>query len=113
MVKLELADIQGLVARGYDELPSACFLLLKITDASLAKKYLQHLLDSHVVTPADKKHIKESHKMLESYDGGVDGEQVKLQPLKAMQVAFTSRGLRELKLPEETMAAFSREFIEG
>ena len=44
-VKLELDDIQGIVARGYAELPSACYVLLSIGDRARAGAWLQELGD--------------------------------------------------------------------
>jgi Dyp-type peroxidase family len=108
MAKLEMKDMQGLIARGYDELPAACFLLVKISEPASAKKYIQFLLAENLLTPADKQEIKESCKIV--YESA--GNNI-VQPKMAMQIAFTSAGLRKLNVPEEVMATFSREFNEG
>jgi hypothetical protein len=39
-VTLELADIQGLFARGYGDLRAAVFLLLGIEDAAAARRWV-------------------------------------------------------------------------
>ena len=87
MPDLEQDDIQGLVARGYGKLPSARFLLLQVDDAALARRYLQRL--------------------------GTQINTVRTSPSDfALQVAFTSAGLRKLGVPDTALATFSREFLE-
>jgi Dyp-type peroxidase family len=88
MQNLEKDDIQGLIVRGYGKLPAARFLLLKITDSQIAKKYLYELSDQ-VNTGSDSP---------EDF---------------AIHVAFTSGGLRALGLPDSALRTFSREFREG
>jgi Dyp-type peroxidase family len=88
MAQLELDDIQGLIARGYGNLPAARYLVLRIDDGALARAWLRDLTAR--VTRASQK----------PQDA-------------AIHVAFTSRGLTALGLDEETLAAFSREFWEG
>lgn len=106
---LDMKDMQGLIVRGYDELISACFLLVRITDAMAAKKYIRYLLLENFITPADKNEIKSELKyILESLDGETEPK-----PVMAMHLAFTSSGLQQLKMPEEVIKTFSREFIEG
>jgi Dyp-type peroxidase family len=106
--RLDIKDMQGLIVRGYDELTAACFLLVKITDAVLAKKYIRYLLAENFLTPADKNAINASLRLiLETPDGG------EAKPVMAMHIAFTSSGLRKLNIPEEVMQTFSREFREG
>jgi Dyp-type peroxidase family len=84
----ELGDVQGLVARGYGELTAASFLLGRIEDAAAARAWLAGVAD--LVTGAD--HRPEG---------------------RAVQVAFTSEGLRRLGLPDELVALFSNPFVEG
>ncbi len=51
MEQIEIKDVQGLIIRGYSELRSAYFVLLKVTDAGLFKGWLrQHVAD---FTPGD------------------------------------------------------------
>ena len=88
MTSLEKEDIQGLIARGYGKLPAARFVLLKGKDQKDAKKYLASL--QHKITTASN-----------SPDDF------------ALNIAFTSHGLRFLGLPESALSTFSREFIEG
>ncbi len=88
MALLEKDDIQGLIARGFGKLASANYVLLKITDAAAVKKYLSVLLP--YVNTVGKK----------------PGD-------FAIQVAFTSPGLKKLGLPPAAWHSFSREFLEG
>jgi Dyp-type peroxidase family len=94
----EKKDIQGLISRGYDSLNSACYILVQITDAQPAKEYFNILIDKYI-TSADKSTIKELTP---------NGD-----PKKAVQIAFTHTGLINLNLSKDSLATFSREFIEG
>jgi Dyp-type peroxidase family len=87
-VKLELPDIQGIVARGYGTLPSACFVVARVQDRRSARDWLAFVADR--VTHA-----------------GVHPE------AEAVNVAFTADGLRALGMPRETLAGFSAEFAAG
>jgi Dyp-type peroxidase family len=88
MADLELNDIQGLVARGYADLKSACYVLLRIDDPALARTWLGDL--ANTVTPAPARPAD-----------------------AALNVALTASGLRALGLPEQTLAQFSNEFRTG
>jgi deferrochelatase/peroxidase EfeB len=82
------ADIQGLLWSGYGSLTEACFLLLRVTDAAAARRWLaaapvtavEHL-QQHVTT--------------------------------ALQIAFTASGMRALGVTENVVAGFSAEFVSG
>ena len=87
-VKLDLNDIQGLIARGYRGLPYARFTLITTPDPAAAHALLSWLLPR--ITPA----------------GRFDGD-------SALHVAYTPAGLRRLGLPESVIAGFSAQFIEG
>jgi Dyp-type peroxidase family len=80
----ELHDVQGLVARGYGNLPSARFLLLSIDDP----RWLGSIADA--MTPADERPND-----------------------RALHVALTSAGLRRVGLDAETVGLFSNEFADG
>ncbi|MDQ4132277.1 MAG: peroxidase [Actinomycetota bacterium] len=87
-VTLDLDDIQGLVARGYAGLPSACYVLLSISDAARGRAWLgslQGAITDSSARPAGR----------------------------AVQVAFTARGLGRLGLAPEIVQRFSREFTGG
>ena len=88
MEKLDLTDIQGLLARGYGKLRAARFLLLRIEEPSLARSWLAEL--ERTVTRSNE-----------------DPREA------AVHVAFTSAGLLAMGLPEEAIAGFSNEFREG
>ena len=87
-VELELDDIQGLVARGYGHLPSACYVLLHVERAATARAWLAGFAGE--VTPASSKPDR-----------------------VATHLAWTHAGLRALGLGEGVLATFSREFREG
>ena len=92
VITLDTGDIQGLVVRGHGALAEARFLLLKVADAELARRYLQRLcgrerprINTAAVSP-------EAH---------------------AIQVAFTDPGLRALGVPGPVCDTFARELVEG
>src|SRR5207248_974164 len=90
---LEAGDIQGLVAAGYGHLTAACFLVLGIGDAdgggnAAARGWLRELADA--VTAADRR----------------SGD-------RAVNIAFTHRGLLALGLGDDVAATFSNEFVSG
>jgi Dyp-type peroxidase family len=87
-VTLELADIQGLFARGYGNLRAASFLLLGIEDATAARRWLGEVAGG--VTNAEAR--PEAH---------------------AINLALTSSGLARLGLPGDAVAMFSNEFVTG
>jgi Dyp-type peroxidase family len=87
---LEFADIQGLVVRGYGNLPAACYVLLEIDAAGAtgARAWLGWLvgeLNTAESRPTDT----------------------------AANVALTHAALEKLGLPESALAAFPLEFLDG
>jgi Dyp-type peroxidase family len=84
----ELDDVQGLVARGYGELTAARFLVLAIDDPAAARPWVGAL--GATLTPGDV-HPEE----------------------RAVNVAFTSSGLRKLGVAPEVLDLFSLEFRGG
>jgi Dyp-type peroxidase family len=87
-VRLDLDDIQGLIARGYRTLPHARFTIFAAHDVAAGHALLSWLLPR--VTPA----------------GRFAGD-------SALHVAYTAAGLRRLGLPESVLAGFSAQFIGG
>ena len=87
-VQLDLADIQGLFARGYKGHPYARFTVFSAREPAAGQALLKWLLPQ--VTNA-----------------GPFGGQT------ALHVAFTPAGLRRLGLPDRAMAGFAAEFLEG
>jgi deferrochelatase/peroxidase EfeB len=81
-------DVQGLVRFGYGPLTEACFLLLTIRDPRAAQRWLS---TAPVAT----------------------AEELSEPPKTALQVAFTSEGLRALGVEGDVMAGFSDEFLSG
>lgn len=84
----ELVDIQGIVARGYGDLPRATFLLGRIEGAAEVRDWLAGILG--LLTAADRRPDR-----------------------RAVNVAFTSEGLRRLGVSGETLALFSNAFADG
>src|SRR5580704_9701507 len=87
-VKLDLDDIQGLIARGYRTLPHARFTIFAAPSAAAGHALLSWLLPR--VTPAGR-----------------------FASSSALHVAYTAAGLRRLGLPEIVIAGFSAQFISG
>jgi Dyp-type peroxidase family len=87
-VKLDLDDIQGLMVRGYRNLPHARFTIFTAEDPAAAHALLSWLLPR--VTPA----------------GRFSGD-------SALHVAYTPVGLRRLGLPESAIDGFSAQFRSG
>jgi Dyp-type peroxidase family len=87
-VKLDLDDIQGLIARGYRTLPYARFTIFAAHDAGAGHALLSWLLPR--VTPASR------------FAGD-----------SALHLAYTAAGLRRLGLAESVIAGFSAQFIAG
>ena len=81
-------DVQGLVRFGHGHLSEAVFLLLRIEDAAAARAWLA----AAPVTSA---------------------RDVNPLPDTALQIAFTSGGLRRLGLGEGAITGFSDEFLSG
>ena len=85
---LDLADIQGLFARGYGDLRAAAFLLLGIEDPAAARRWLGDTA------------------------GAITSSEARPDE-RALNLAFTSPGLSRLGLPEAALAMFSNEFVAG
>jgi deferrochelatase/peroxidase EfeB len=85
---VEFADVQGLVRFGYVNMTEGCYYLLRMKNASAARKWI-HL--ARITT----------------------AETMNPVPQTAMQIAFTCKGLEELQVPESVMAGFSAEFLSG
>jgi len=93
---LQLGDIQGLVQRGYKELPEAKFGLFQITDAARARAWLGRI-SNEIAKATTREEEKE----------------LRIKRVSALHVAFTCEGLRALGLDEATLNRFPREFREG
>lgn len=87
-VSIELEDIQGLILSGFGKLPYSNYILLQIEDAVRVRKWI-HKLIPHVTT-ADSRPNKQ-----------------------ALNIAFTSAGLKALGLAEENVDNFPIPFREG
>ncbi len=87
-VSIELADIQGLLIRGYGQLPICRFLLLQIEDAAAVRKWLHSLVPQvTAATQFNKKH--------------------------ALNIAFTCEGLKAIGLADENVDNFPISFRQG
>jgi len=87
-VTLDLADIQGLFARGYGDLRAAAFLLLGIENPAAARRWLAQTAGAITTSEARPR-------------------------AQALNLAFTNSGLAQLGLPEPALAMFSNEFVAG
>src|SRR6266700_3619418 len=85
---LDLQDVQGLIIRGYGDLKAACYVLLKISNAGLAKAWLSAVADT--ITSGQARPAEQ-----------------------AFNVAFTYAGIKKLGLEPGIAAMFSNEFITG
>ncbi|MDQ6837444.1 MAG: Dyp-type peroxidase [Actinomycetota bacterium] len=88
---LDIADMQGLVARAFGQLSVARYLLLGVTDAASARRWLASVIDD-VSTAADRP----------------DNDTT-----PCLNVAFTWAGLRALGLSPDALATFPRPLQEG
>lgn len=80
--------MQGLLRFGYGNLTAACFLLLRIDDASAASQWLARALVS-------------------------TAEIQNTPPSRVLQLAFTRQGLERLGVPPAILNGFSAEFLSG
>ena len=85
---LELADIQGLVIRGYAHLQAARYVLLAIRDPAAARRFVADRIPA--ITTGDAS-----------------------GPAQAVHLALTASSLRRLELPAKAVAEFPVEFLEG
>src|SRR5438874_1473959 len=81
-------DIQGLAIAGYGNLKAAVFVLLEVVDPTLARAWLSSNATS-ITSCAQKPETQ------------------------ALNLAFTSAGLRKLGLKSELLNQFSNEFVSG
>ena len=88
MEQLELSEVQGFLISEYKEMSSSRYLLLQVTEAGNAKKFLTSVADRITNVTTQKENI-------------------------CQNIGFTSTGLRTLGLKEDNLHSFSREFREG
>ena len=81
-------DMQGLLRFGYGRLTEACFLLLRVQSVTAAGAWLE---TAPVAT----------------------AKELSSPPERALQLAFTSAGLRKLRVDEQVLSGFSAEFLAG
>ena len=87
--ELELADMQGLVARAYGNLPFARYVLCQIGDPAAARAWLAEVADQ--VFTADRPEVDDP----------------------CLNLALTWEGMRRLGLPDDDLATFPRPLQEG
>ncbi|SCK56094.1 hypothetical protein VAR608DRAFT_5810 [Variovorax sp. HW608] len=85
---VDYEDIQGIVRFGYKRMTQAVFLLLRVTDAGAARAWLARAPVTSAVSQEPA-------------------------PTTALQIAFTSSGLRALGVADDIVEGFSAEFIVG
>lgn len=84
----DLKDIQAILISGFGHLPCASYMLLRVTEPAAARRWLAGITDK--ITTSEGK-----------------------QEGTSLNVALTHRGLAQLGLDGETLATFSRPFLEG
>jgi Dyp-type peroxidase family len=87
---LDLADIQGLVARGYGRLPHATYLLLRVDDPVATGRLLRRWVDDGDVTPASQS----AHR-------------------RALHIALTAPGVQAMTGWDALPDGFSEPFLTG
>lgn len=88
MEPLELTDIQGYIIRGYKYMMFSRYVMLNITEAAAAKKFIHDIIP--VITTAVDKPSR-----------------------TCLNIVFTSAGLKALGMSDKNMDNFTREFREG
>jgi Dyp-type peroxidase family len=88
MYALEQDRMQGLIVRGYGNLPSACFFVVRFGDGAAARAWTGSVAER--ITPASERPTQRS-----------------------LNIAFTHAGLAGLGMPAAALASFSPEFQEG
>lgn len=86
--EVDYADVQGLVRFGYKRLTKASYALVRVQNVAAARAWLRSAPVANAV-------------------------EMKPPPAAALQVAFTSEGLRALGVSESVIAGFSHEFCAG
>lgn len=87
---VELSDVQGIIIKGYGNMPYADYIMVSFSDQSQAKQWIGKI--SAVTTDA-----KTSTKTI----------------THAINIAFTNTGISKLGFDQETLNSFPREFEEG
>jgi Dyp-type peroxidase family len=87
-MNIEKEDVQGIITKGYSELPACTFLLLVIKDPSAARLWLKNITPA--VTHSNIKH-----------------------PQAALNIAFTFEGLKVLGLSKDSLDSFPLELEDG
>lgn len=92
-MQIELDEIQGYIVSNYDEMMFSRYVMLKVENAELAKKWIENIcFDIRNGAP----------ERMEDHDPNV-----------ALNIAFTAIGLKALGMHHDNVEAFSREFREG
>jgi Dyp-type peroxidase family len=89
MSTIDVSDVQGFALKGYN-FPYARYLLLELLQPDPARKFITAILP-HITT----------------------GERWSEKPLTTLNIAFTHKGLVNLKLPMATLLSFPVEFQQG
>ena len=92
MSELDLADIQGLILRGYN-MPYARLFVLRVDSPAAAKRFLGSLVDGASAGPQITSAAPWAHK-----------------PACGVNLGLTFHGLRALGLPDASLASFPPEF---
>jgi Dyp-type peroxidase family len=91
------SDIQGFVTGGYGHLPIAAYLFVRIVDRDAGRRWIGSMLDT-IATAAP---------------WPTDNAGAVIKPRTAVNVGFTSQGLRACGLPTSVLCTFPPEFRDG
>ena len=87
--EIDAEDIQAMAKTAFDSLRGASYLLLRVGEASAARRWLRDLAPASVADLTGR-HVEQT-----------------------CQIAFTAAGLRALGVDETIVLRFSSEFVEG
>ncbi len=116
MEKVEWQDVQGLVLSGYPRLPYSAFVLwhFRPQQRPAAKQWLALLSDRVMRAGADLEGDDDFRTARVTSRPHIQAlKHAPPEELYAINVALTSRGLRQLAVATEAMETFSLEFLEG
>lgn len=94
---IDKTDVQGLVRTGFPDMVHACYYLLRVKEPAAARDWLRTAttLVNDSVSPKEAPVADEA------------------KTTRALQIAFTWEGLKQLGVPEYTKDGFSLEFASG
>src|SRR5262249_39327292 len=96
MPALDLADVQGLILRGYN-MPTVRYLVLRIDQPESAKRFLAGLVNGDAAASPQI----------------ATAAPWQVKPAACLNLGVTFQGLKALRLSEDSLASFPEEFRQG